>query len=1096
VRSHAKAASVLVSIAILLGIVASAASAAPSATTAWVYQTSFANGEVSAGGTPAVTGVAVEGGSGNILVPDPAGEVRVYAPDALSGGTPLTTFSTFSAINIAVDRFTGAVYVNEGQFTTGFRRYLSDGAPTPTYTLDPGFAPTAEVGGDPLAIDPSTHDVLSEIGGDVVRFDPETGAVISSFPVQPSNNGKLTVGLDGTIYIGGNANQLLRFTAAGAQLSSFPLPSSEFGPESLALDPATGNVLVVVGSNLLSFSPSGEKVFEVPLQLQPGVRTHGVAVDPVEERLYVRTDDGNPYDTAGIDTYAPAPYAGVEVPAVSAITTTGFHVTTEVDPGEKAGGGVPDESTVHFEYRVVGEESWSSTPDQEVNAAGSFSADVTGLSPNLTYEVRAVASNSLTTHVTDPAKATTTAVPPATETGGATDVTETSAVLNGTINPTGLQTSYYFEYGTTTSYGARIPAGIEGVAGGGRDTKSFSRKITSLAPGTTYHFRLVATNSAGTAEGADRSFTTAAVGGIPHRVYEQATAADKQGAPIIPRVAMQASADGNGISFMKKAGSQSAAIIVRGLALRGSSDWRGDIDLDPPVNEGSGGFLVHPALAISEDFTHTLVASNRALTPGAVEEGGNLYRVDIATNTYQLIGASSEPGAFNDYTFSTNTGLLRGGAPDYSWLVFGSPKPLLSGAPKNAMYRWSESDGLEVVSVTPDGEMTSTSPVMVGNQFRTVSDDGSRIYFAGTEGSEEGVFLREGGGPAKAISVSHIAGDPATPQPANLLGVNKDGRYAFFTTRARLTDDTPNDVLNSDEGHPYRYDASDGSLEYLGINSYLNYTSMGISYDGRIAYFDAEPGLGPLTVWREGVIHTVMPESLLASNERFSPNGRYYVVSRTVEGTPNVIQVYDAETDELSCVSCLPDGTPVEGALPADTGGDTLFSNRAPRSVNDSGTVFFDTTARLVAADVNGTRDVYEYRGGTVSLISPGNRSFDAIIGDVSASGNDVFFTTAQKLVGRDNDEAIDVYDARVNGGLPAQNPPPPQECLRDDCKATPGAGPELPFGGSEALSGPENVKPEKHKKCVKGKRAKKVKGKVRCVKKHKAGKNKKGGNR
>jgi hypothetical protein len=180
-----------------------------------------------------------------------------------------------------------------------------------------------------------------------------------------------------------------------------------------------------------------------------------------------------------------------------------------------------------------------------------------------------------------------------------------------------------------------------------------------------------------------------------------------------------------------------------------------------------------------------------------------------------------------------------------------------------------------------------------------------------------------------------------------------------------------------------------------------------------------------------------------------------------------------------------------------------LFSNRAPRAVDDNGTVYFDTAARLVAADVNGTRDVYAYQDGSASLISPGNRSFDAIIGDVSANGNDVFFTTAQKLVGRDNDESIDFYDARVNGGLSAQSPPPPQVCLRDDCKATPNAGPELPFGGSEALSGPGNVhtkvrKRHQAKRCVHKKRAVKTKDKrkARCVKKHKAGKTKRGGNR
>lgn len=1093
-RSHAKAASVLVVLTMLFAAVPAAASAAPGATTAWIYQTSFGAGEFGATFTPWLTGVGIEGGSGNILVPDTSGEVRVYAPDALLGGTPLTTFASQKANNVAVDRESGAVYVNEPQDTEGFRRYLSDGAAVPTYTLDSGFAPTSNVAAAPLVIDPSTHDVLALAGGVVKRFDPETGELISSFPLNIGNAGVFTVGLDGTIYVGGNL-QILRFTPAGTQLPSFPIPPSSFNlPSSLALDPVTGNVLVANGGNLLSLSPAGVKVFEVPLQ--PG-GIAGMAVDPVEQRLYIRNSGGNPYETVGIDTYVPAPYAGVEVPTASSITTTSFHLSTEVDPGEKAGGGVPDESAVHFEYRLVGEESWTPTPNQAVNAPGSFGADIAGLGPNLTYEVRAVASNSQTTHVTDPAKVTTTAVPPTTETGGATDVTETSAVLNGTINPVGLQTTYHFDYGTTTAYGSRIPAGIEAVAGGGRDTKIFSRTITGLTPGTTYHFRLVATNSVGTSEGADRTFTTVVPGGIPPRGYEQVTPVDKEGRPTIPRLGFQAAPGGGAVSYSSKSGTFSSPAISRFVSIRGSSDWDSGIGTDPPLNAGAGGFLIIATLGVSDDFTHALVVSSRALAPGAVENGANLYMTEIGSDEYELVAATNAPGAFNSFTGSKQTGKFLGGAPDYSWVVFACAAPLLPGAPNDAIYRWSKSGGLEALSVLPDGDIARGVRGSAAVVYDTMSADGSRNYFTAFGSSEEGVFLREDGGPAKAVSVSHVPGGPTANQPALLLGVDEDGRYAFLTSAAKLTGDAP-----GEEGDLYRYDATDGSLEYLGAKVYaeasieMGYGSFGVGADGSTLYFnERNSGLGNFSVWHEGSVHNVFPGPLLIGTGNQSPSGRYFAALQTVEGVPSVIQVYDAETGELSCVSCLSDGTPVSASLP-NGGGELYASNRYPQAVTDDGTVYFDTAARLVAADVNGTLDVYAYRDGILRLVSPGNRSFDAILGDISADGSDVYFTTQQKLVGRDNDEQIDVYDARVNGGLPAQSPPPPQECLRDDCKATPGAGPELPFGGSEALSGPENVKPHKQKKCGKGKRAKKVKGKVRCVKKHKASKNKKGGNR
>lgn len=1083
-RSHAKAASVLVCLSVLLGIVAPAASAAPTATTAWAYQSTFANGELFVFFN-VENGLAVEADSGNILSSiDYTQEVKVFAPDASLGGAPLTQFSTPGmAINIAADRETGAVYVNEGIYGAGAWRYLSDGAPTPTYTLDTDFAPEGSNASGATAVDPTTNHLLAFFGGVVRRLDPETGALISSFPVNTqAAKFAIAVGLDGTIYIAGEGEEILRYAPTGTPMPKIPLPGNS---RWLAVDPVTGNVTLVVGNRLLGFTPGGEMVFDVPIQASG---SSGIAIDPDRGRLYNR----NPASIS-IDTYVPAPYAGVEVPTVSEIVKTGFHVSTEVDPGEKEGGGVPDESTVHFEFRLVGEEGWISTPDQEVNAAGSFAADLTGLSPNLTYEVRAVASNSLTVHPSAPTNATTAPAPPATETSGATDVTETSAVLNGRVNPIGLLTTYHFEYGETTAYGSRIPVSIEGTAGSGHGAKSFSRTITGLSPGTTYHFRLVATNSEGTTEGSDRTFTTAATEAIPVRAYEQVTPAEKHGVLIIPSLGMRAEADGDGISYTTKAGPNSSPAFTRMIRTRGTSDWSGNISTDPPLTVGAGGLLTRPTLAVSDDFTHALVVSNRALTPGGIDFGANVLRIDLATGEYELIAASDAPGAFNSFVGITDTGRYLAGAPDLSWVVFNSQAPLVPGAPADAVYRWSEGAGLELVSILRNGDMTSAVHGSNNAVYKTVSADGSRIYFNAFGGSEEGVFLQEGSGPATPVSVSHIPGDPTAPQPATLVGVNKDGRYAFFASQVPLTSDAP-----GTSGDLYRYDASDGTLEYLGAPIYVpgggnGRVSLGIGDDGRTIYFNRmneDGGQGPFSVWHDGTVKSIIPASVPYGTEHPSPNGRYYVLP--YEGA---LRLYDAEADQLHCMSCLPDGTPTPANAPY--GGELSVSNRYPEAVNDSGEAFFSTSARLVAADVNGTSDVYAYRDGSVHLISPGNAPFDALFAEVSADGEDVFFTTAQKLVGRDNDEATDIYDARVNGGLPEQSPPPPQECLRDDCKATPNAGPELPFGGSEALSGPGNLKPAKKKlTCGKGKRKVKVKGKARCVKKNQAGKNKKGGSR
>jgi phosphodiesterase/alkaline phosphatase D-like protein len=95
---------------------------------------------------------------------------------------------------------------------------------------------------------------------------------------------------------------------------------------------------------------------------------------------------------------------------------------------------------------------------------------------------------------------------PAVTTGTHTHVTDTAAVLHGTVNPNGSATTYYFQWGLTAAYGVQSD---EHAAGHGTRAVSVSTTASGLIPGTTYHYRLVATNGAGTTLGADRTFTTA-----------------------------------------------------------------------------------------------------------------------------------------------------------------------------------------------------------------------------------------------------------------------------------------------------------------------------------------------------------------------------------------------------------------------------------------------------------------------------------------------------------------------------------------------------------------------------------------------------------
>jgi hypothetical protein len=88
----------------------------------------------------------------------------------------------------------------------------------------------------------------------------------------------------------------------------------------------------------------------------------------------------------------------------------------------------------------------------------------------------------------------------------AVQVTATSATLSGTVNANGASTTASFDYGTTTSYGTNIGA-VPATITGATDTP-VSATITGLTPGTIYHYRVDGTNSAGTVNSTDATFTT------------------------------------------------------------------------------------------------------------------------------------------------------------------------------------------------------------------------------------------------------------------------------------------------------------------------------------------------------------------------------------------------------------------------------------------------------------------------------------------------------------------------------------------------------------------------------------------------------------
>jgi phosphodiesterase/alkaline phosphatase D-like protein len=177
---------------------------------------------------------------------------------------------------------------------------------------------------------------------------------------------------------------------------------------------------------------------------------------------------------------------------------------------------------VHFEYGTTTNYGiTSSSHNYSGNTTHNASANIAGLIPNTTYHFRIVGtSNAGTSYGGDRIFTTLGPIgPPIAKTNPATNVASFSATVNGSVYPHGLTTTMYFQHGTTTSYGSTTSLQTKM----GETYHNVSADISGLNASTTYHFRMVATNSAGTRYGGDGTFTTPSATGPPIVTTDAAT---------------------------------------------------------------------------------------------------------------------------------------------------------------------------------------------------------------------------------------------------------------------------------------------------------------------------------------------------------------------------------------------------------------------------------------------------------------------------------------------------------------------------------------------------------------------------------------------
>ncbi|MGA8892289.1 MAG: Ig-like domain-containing protein, partial [Anaeromyxobacteraceae bacterium] len=215
----------------------------------------------------------------------------------------------------------------------------------------------------------------------------------------------------------------------------------------------------------------------------------------------------------------PGPYlfafrSGVGISAGSTPITTSVEATSIDQTGATLNGTVnPDGLATHawFEYGAdPGLLEFASTAHQDVGnglADRPVSTRLSGLSPGTTYYFRVCAENDAGLSGGRISSFTTASSgsPPAVTTVAATSGGATGATLNGSVIPNGLATDAWFEWGTDVTLASFATTGTQAV-GSGTTSQAILQALTGLTTGTTYHYRVAASNGAGTSRGAVLSF--------------------------------------------------------------------------------------------------------------------------------------------------------------------------------------------------------------------------------------------------------------------------------------------------------------------------------------------------------------------------------------------------------------------------------------------------------------------------------------------------------------------------------------------------------------------------------------------------------------
>ena len=390
---------------------------------------------------------------------------------------------------------------------------------------------------------------------------------------------------------------------------------------------------------------------------------------------------------------------GVSTSPAGAVTTGSAKLN-----GLLAALGTASTVNVYFEYGTTAAYG-TSTPLQSMTSQGSFSADLLGLSPGITYHYRANADGGAQGLSNgDDMTFTTINIPPGVSTIPVTGLTTNSVVLNGNLASLGTAASVdvSFDYGTTVSYGHSTAPQARSQAG------AFSDNLTGLLPGTIYHFRARADGAGqGISTGDDLTFTTATT--PPEVVTSAASNITLTGATLNGNLASLGTAAAVNVSFeYGLTASYGHTIAVQ--VMSGAGAFSVNLSsLDPGKTYHFRAQADGQGASAGSDLTFT------TLTPSAVE---TLAVSSLTSNSVKLNGNLLSLGSVSSDNVSFEYGLTASygnSTESRSLTLAGQFSADLSGLNSSTVYhfRARADGGINGVATGADMTFTTLTPPSV-----------------------------------------------------------------------------------------------------------------------------------------------------------------------------------------------------------------------------------------------------------------------------------------------------------------------------------------------------------------------------------------------